>query len=113
MNPLTFDDYQEGTGHTAVYPGRGTLMGLLYAALGLGEAGELQGKVKKMLRDDDGMLTERRRIEIADELGDLLWYASAVSAEIGIPLGLVAQANLEKLQDRKTRGVLRGDGDKR
>lgn len=110
---LDFDTYQEQTATTAVYPGRGTTSGLLYCALGLGEAGEVQGKAKKVLRDDDGVLTPEKREAMAAELGDLLWYAAQLASELDVSLSDVAQANLDKLADRASRGVLQGSGDNR
>ena len=46
---MTFDEYQEATAETAIYPeaGTGSQIALAYVALGLSEAGEIQGKVKK------------------------------------------------------------------
>ena len=110
---ITMNAYQAGTSTTAIYPGKGTIMGLIYVALGLGESGEVQGKVKKILRDSDGVLTEETRQKIKAELGDMLWYASQMCSELGVTMGEVASENLVKLADRKARDVLKGDGDKR
>lgn len=110
---ITMNEYQVGTGTTAIYPGKGTIVGLMYAALGLGESGEVQGKVKKVLRDSDGVVTEEARAKIVSELGDLLWYVGQMCSELGVTMGEVAQENLRKLADRKARGVLQGSGDKR
>ena len=109
----TFNEYQTRTATTAIYPGQGEVTGLLYCALGLGEAGEVQGKAKKVLRDDDGVLTDNKREAMAAELGDLLWYAAQLATELGVELGDIAQANLDKLAGRKARGVLQGSGDNR
>lgn len=110
---MHFEDYQRGTATTAIYPGQGTWVGLAYVSLGLGEAGELQGKVKKLMRDDDFVLTDERRQAIVAELGDVLWYAAQLATELNVSLGDVAQANLAKLSDRKEREVLGGSGDDR
>jgi NTP pyrophosphatase (non-canonical NTP hydrolase) len=110
---VDFSEYQKRTAETAIYPGQGTLTGVLYTALGLGEAGEIQGKVKKILRDDDGVISEDKQADIAAEIGDLLWYCGQLSTEIGADLGDIASANLEKLASRKQRGVLQGSGDER
>lgn len=112
---LTFNRYQTLTGRTAVYPGAGTgsAEALAYAGLGLGEAGEVQGKIKKVLRDNDGALTPESRKAIADELGDVLWYIARIAIEIDTSLERIAQANLGKLSDREMRGVLGGSGDNR
>ena len=111
MSDITMEEYQKGALSTAIYPGKGTLMGLIYTALGLGEAGELQGKVKKILRDANDILTDEVHTAIVSELGDILWYLAAMSDELGVPLSDVARYNLMKLADRKARGKLQGDGD--
>lgn len=110
---LSFKDYQAGTARTAIYPGQGTVQGLCYAALGLGEAGEVQNKVKKVLRDDGGVITPERRAAIAQELGGNLWYISACATELGLSLEDIAQSNLDELQSRLKRGTVKGDGDNR
>lgn len=110
---MDFNTYQELAVGTAIYPNKGTIMGLAYAALGLGEAGEVQGKVKKILRDDNGEITEEKKLQIAYELGDLLWYIAAAASELGIDLDGVAEYNISKLKSRKQRGTLHGSGDNR
>lgn len=111
MNALTLDDYQERAKTTAIYPKR---FAIHYPAVGLSnEAGELLGKVKKAMRDDDGDFTFQRRAELIKELGDVLWYAALLADDLDIKLGDVAQANLDKLADRAQRGVLQGSGDNR
>lgn len=110
---MEIDSYQKQSSETAVYPGKGTWVGLVYTALGLGETGELQGKIKKILRDDDFNLTTDRRDAIAAELGDVLWYVAALATELRIPLSEIAQQNLDKLASRASRGVLGGSGDER
>ncbi len=110
---MTFDQYQEAAATTAIYPDRGSVGGLAYIALGLGEAGEIQNKVKKILRDHGGELTDEMRLALAKEAGDLLWYIAQLSEEIGIPLSDIASGNLSKLVSRKVRGTLTGNGDER
>jgi NTP pyrophosphatase (non-canonical NTP hydrolase) len=114
----TFDEYQLAAGETAVYPGSGDagFDGINYCAVGLGnEAGEVLGKWKKFLRDDVGEDTpgQGRTEQILDEVGDVLWYAANLCSELGYSLESVAQNNLDKLLDRKERGVLQGSGDTR
>jgi len=110
---MEFKEYQEKTATTAIYPGRGTLTGVLYTALGLGETGEVQGKVKKILRDSNGVISPETVVAIKGELGDCLWYISQLCSELGLDLGTVAQENIQKLADRAARGVLKGNGDNR
>jgi NTP pyrophosphatase (non-canonical NTP hydrolase) len=107
-----FKEYQEAAASTAVYPDLGS--NLYYPALGLaGEAGELCNKVKKIMRDDDGRLTEESRAVISKEIGDVLWYVAAMCSEAGLSLEVVASENIEKLKGRKERGTLQGSGDNR
>jgi NTP pyrophosphatase (non-canonical NTP hydrolase) len=88
--------------------------GWLYYAFGVcGEAGELAEKVKKLFRDHQGNLTEEYKIEILKELGDILWYMSRLAAHLGSSLAKVAFLNFVKLNSRKNRNKLHGDGDNR
>ena len=111
---LTFEQYQNDAIQTLMYPGSKELLGLLYTVLGLnGEAGELAEKLKKILRDKGGELSEEDRAEVAKELGDVLWYVTGICYELDIPLEEVARMNIDKLNSRKERGMLGGSGDNR
>lgn len=104
---LTFGEYQKRAMSTALYPGDQLIV---YPALGVsGEAGEIANQVKKMLRDDDGFMTPERADKVADEIGDVLWYCAALAADCGFSLERLAQANLDKLQQRKETGTIKGD----
>ena len=109
---MLISEYQERSRRTATYPGAGD--NIVYPTLGLaGEAGEVAEKVKKLLRDDDGVLSDERREALAGELGDVLWYVAQVATEAGLDLEEIAQGNLDKLLSRQRRGVLSGSGDSR
>ena len=122
---MTFNEYQAKASTTAMYLNKIkelnpdlpddvlSILGLSYASLGLGESGEVQGKVKKIIRDSGGVITEEAKKEISKELGDILWYVSAVCGELGIEMDQVAEQNIEKLFSRKERGVITGNGDNR
>lgn len=115
MSEYSFNNYQDDISSTAIYPeaGTGSVMALAYVGLGLGEAGEIQGKIKKILRDNGGVITDEVRLEIAKEVGDLQWYIARTAEEIGYDLEEIAQMNVSKLNSRKDRGVLGGSGDNR
>jgi NTP pyrophosphatase (non-canonical NTP hydrolase) len=108
---MEFNTYQAMAAETAIYPQN---CAITYPALGLtGEAGEVAEKVKKILRDKKGLPTPEDVAEIAKELGDVLWYISALAKDLGLNMNDIATANLEKLASRKSRGVLQGSGDNR
>lgn len=114
MAELQFDEYQAKAGETAIYPGSGDTLGVLYTALGLaGEAGEVANKVKKVVRDNGGRLDITTRSAIGKEIGGVLWYCAMLADELGIELSGVAQQNLDVLASRAARGVLTGSGDNR
>lgn len=125
------DHYQKIAITTAIYPGQGTPFGLMYVALGLAEAGEVQNKVKKLFRDDGVIefqrlsssgtqtyvkfnpVSEERKHQLVKELGGVLWYVAAMCQELGIEMSEVAAANLLELASRSERGTLSGSGDNR
>lgn len=87
---------------------------IVYPTLGLcGESGEVSEKVKKALRDHDGNFDEDVKKAIALELGDVFWYLSTLAYELGFSLQEIAEMNYEKLQSRKRRNKIHGDGDNR
>ncbi len=109
---MTFEEYQKQARTTAIYPDLGN--NFIYPTLGLvGEAGEIAEKIKKVLRDGNGEITEEKRSELNKELGDVLWYLANLSVELGISLENIAANNLEKLKSRQERNQLHGSGDNR
>lgn len=109
---MDLNQYQNHALDTAVYPNRGA--NFAYPALGLaGEAGEVADKLKKVIRDNDGVLTDTVRDAVAKELGDVLWYVAVLASELDYSLAEVAAINVDKLASRKERGVLTGSGDNR
>ncbi|MEM8951519.1 MAG: nucleoside triphosphate pyrophosphohydrolase family protein [Pseudomonadota bacterium] len=108
---MDFNSYQNAARKTALYA---DAYRVTYPALGLAsEAGEVAGKVKKVLRDRGGDFGEDQIAAIRDELGDVLWYVATLAADLGIDMDEIASGNIEKLRSRLERGALQGDGDKR
>jgi len=109
---MTFNDYQTTSRQTAIYPNADN--NFIYPTLGLsGEAGEVADKIKKVIRDNNGEMTDEIRMNLSKELGDVLWYVAQLATELGLKLDDVAAGNIEKLLSRKERGVLHGNGDER
>mgnify|MGYP003589572106 CR=1 FL=1 len=104
---MTFKSYSKTASKTAIYP---DYVKLLYPLLGLsGEVGEVMNKIKKHYRDDVPL----DKGDLKKELGDILWYLNAVCKDLNIDFEDMAQSNLDKLLDRKKRGVIGGSGDER
>lgn len=121
---MQIKDYQKIIRETAIYPDS---IGPAYCAMGISdEAGEVSGKIKKLYRDRDlqdypslidfissaegGFEVQR---QIKKELGDVLWYITAMANEAGITLEEVMEANYNKLIKRRETNTLQGDGDDR
>lgn len=108
---MTFNEYQDLAKTTAIYP---TDYRLLYPVLGLsGETGEIAEKVKKVIRDKGGIVTDEFKDDLKKELGDVLWYLSAIASDLNLTLDEIATANYEKLKSRQERNKLQGSGDNR
>lgn len=140
---MDFKEYQEEAKKTAIYPDfREMIVGRLskinaytanpkptkelidevdticknpyYPALGLaGEVGEFCNKLKKVMRDNCGEITDEFLDFAKGEVGDIMWYVAAVCSELGLDMNEIAESNIEKLFSRKDRGVLKGNGDNR
>lgn len=117
---MNANDYQKWARTTAIYPeaGTGALGELMYLGLGLaGEAAEVANKVKKLYRDTSEDMESERATALKDgtraELGDIMWYMANICTALGTDLEAVMQHNHDKLESRKSRDQLTGDGDNR
>ncbi len=109
---MDFKTYQKESRKTAAYPDIG--YNFIYPTLGLaGESGEVVEKIKKLIRDKNGVADEKVKQEITKELGDVLWYLSQLATELGLSLDEIADENLKKLFSRLERNKIQGDGDNR
>lgn len=76
--------------------GRLALYGLGIA----GEAGEVADEIKKVLFH----MKDRDPVKIANEVGDVLWYADRVLAQFGLTMSDAMTANVAKLRARYPEG---------
>lgn len=110
---MNFNDYQKRALTTALKTDD-DFKDLLHWVLGInGEAGEIAEKVKKIIRDKNGKVSETDKKELSSEVGDVLWYLAVFTDSLGIPFEAIAQQNLSKLADRHKRDRLQGNGDNR
>ena len=108
---MNFKEYEDFVKSMKVYPYTSTI---IYPALGLcGESGEVAEKIKKIIRDKDGVYSDTDKEEIRKELGDVLFYVTALAEDLGFSLQDVALMNVEKLLSRKERNMIHGNGDNR
>jgi NTP pyrophosphatase (non-canonical NTP hydrolase) len=123
---MNFSDYQNEAHSFATYGSNP-----MYPILGLTEeVGEVCGKIAKYIRKHYGAepnfygifqgatAAEREddksyREAIEKELGDVFWMLSEIATIHGFLLENIAQKNINKLTDRKNRGVIVGEGDNR
>lgn len=127
---MDFNTYQNKAVETAIFENKGQLgflkfqdksqdgiinfTSFIYPVLGLcGEAGEVAEKIKKIIRDDEGIVSEDKLNAIKKELGDVLWYLAVLSRQFDLDLQTIAEENIEKLQNRKANNTLAGSGDNR
>jgi NTP pyrophosphatase (non-canonical NTP hydrolase) len=88
-------EYQEEAQKTDQLPPEDKVVPLL--GMG-GEVGSLLAEYKKWLRDKDAHLLFPE--QIAEELGDILWYLANAATKFGLDLDTIARDNLEKTRDR-------------
>lgn len=110
---MNFDEYQKAALKT-VLSTNDEFKDTLHWVLGInGEAGEVAEKLKKIIRDKNGVISEEDKIELGKELGDVLWYLAVFANQLGMSLEDIARNNIKKLADRQKRNVLQGQGDNR
>jgi NTP pyrophosphatase (non-canonical NTP hydrolase) len=106
---MDFNEYTNKAKETAIYP---ETQAIDYCLLGLAsEVGEVLGVRKKAIRDAIPFYQERAKI--SDELGDVFWYLSRILYHYELDFEQILENNITKLQSRKERCTLKGDGDDR
>lgn len=108
---MDFKEYQEKAFVTALPSIKDNIY---YHTLGLaGEAGEICNKIKKVMRDKDGAISDEVKENLKAEIGDVMWYVGSLCTVLGLDLEDVCSANIDKLYSRKDRGTISGSGDNR
>ena len=115
---MTLQEYQEWAMTTCLPESAN----FAYMMLNLvGEVGEIAGKVSKHIRKGEAEIHANHIYihdlesvtELKKEAGDVLWQLAGLCSVMGWSLEHVAQQNLDKLADRKNRGVIASQGDNR
>ena len=103
----TFNEYQEKTKEfrLSTYTPEACVMGLL------SEAGEIAGVFQKLIRGD--YPPDVASSKLYKEIGDNLWHLAEIASDNGWSLAEIATDNINKLESRKIRNVIMGNGDSR
>lgn len=117
---MTLNEYQVAAMTTCME----TCDNISYMLLNLvGEVGEFASKIAKHIRKREVTISGNElwynrnstvyETDLRKEAGDCLWQLAGLCKVMGWTLEDVARENLEKLADRKARGMIDGDGDGR
>ena len=118
MKEITLNEYQAQAMSTCMP----TSNNYVYMAEGLvGEVGEFTSKAAKAVRKGNAAISGNQFNTVDEalldgrqgELGDILWFTAGLASVFGWSLESVGRDNLMKLQSRKLRGVIDGNGDNR
>src|SRR6266568_1236103 len=95
---MNLTDYQQQAQATDQLPA-GDPNAVIVPLLGMaGEVGSLLAEYKKYLRDKDAHVLFPK--QVAEELGDILWYLANTATKFDLDLAAIAADNLAKTRDR-------------
>ena len=105
----------EGSGDSSPFTGELATQDPMESLLvGYQYIGNIAGSVKKAIRDDNNTITQNRKHVILFNItGLLLTVNRAMCRHVGTTMKEVLQANIQKIQSRLARGVIKGEGDNR
>ena len=114
LSTMKTDEYQKKAARTLLPEANSSVnakeLMQVWCALGLvGEAGEVGDHIKKSVFHRHGIDKD----ELVKELGDVLWYLSALCTLLHIPLAEVMRRNIEKIDKRYPQGFTSIDSIKR
>ena len=99
---MDMDKFQKKALESVAVTGRG-IDAFAHRTLGLtGEAGAVANRMKKIIRDSDGVISDEDKEYFKLKLGDTLYYVAILAELVDLKLGDVANANLEKSKKFKT-----------
>lgn len=75
--------------------------------------GNLSGAVKKMIRDDNEKITDKKSDLIINNLCYILIFVLQLCDENNVKFKVVLEINAKKIKDRQKRGTLKGSGNDR
>lgn len=108
---MTFDEYQKQALTTAIRHPDPQMDKTIWAMGIAGEAGEVLEKWKKIVAYKEGKISDEDLALLKKELGDVIWYIAVLADSLNLSLDEIMQLNIDKLKDRKSRNVIKGQGD--
>ena len=73
-----------------------------YLVLGLGkEVGSLNNEIKKFVKYDNRKISNSRKINITNEIGDIVWYLVQIMNKFKIDFNTIIKMNLTKTELRR------------
>ena len=102
-----FTAYSEWVENMIITPPEKRLFENLFGLMS--EAGEVAGKMQKTIRDAKSV----SKADMVKELGDVVFYATAIANAYKSSLKEVVEVNMDKLNNRKRQGKIKGSGDNR
>ena len=107
---MTIQEYENFMSTSKVY----NSLPIIYPTIGLnGEAGEVAEKIKKIIRDNNGIFDVDHKEDILKELSDVIWYVWAIATDMGYTLEDVLNAGVQKISKRQLTNTIHGNGDNR
>lgn len=77
------------------------------------EASKIAGYLKKIIRDDNGVMTDSKKDKIIISIKKIVFLLQKYQKKYNLNTLDIMKNNIEKLYSRKERGVLKGSGDNR
>ncbi len=97
---MNLTEYQAKARATAIYLTTENSK-IIYPAMGLvGECGEVAEKVKKLIRDSNNVMTDKRAAAITKELGDCCWYLANICCDTKLDLEMIYDMRGSSTQQR-------------
>lgn len=90
------DDFQKQVLRSVAITDK-TVAALAHRTLGLtGEAGIISNAMKKVIRDNNGQLTDEDKALLKERLGDVMYYTAVLAEYADLSLEDVAEQQLQK-----------------
>jgi NTP pyrophosphatase (non-canonical NTP hydrolase) len=99
---MTLNEIQELFLTNSAFPEAHERQDIRYFGLALaGEAGEVADEIKKLIRDDNYIMTDYRDLQIKKELANLFYYVCRTATELDISMENLAELQLKLCEEKR------------